>query len=146
MSRFCFLLLAVFLADAACAACVVTAPSLSFGPYDGLSGAVSPQTADALIEALGKLPPALATRVAPVAAHAAMLSGRNEALHAALETMPAEVRLELDRALMTHGRLLEFPRIQQLARGDMDWIARSNACRTSNGSDSSTSVPDCSRE
>ncbi|HVJ21418.1 MAG TPA: hypothetical protein VM686_38670 [Polyangiaceae bacterium] len=94
----------------------------SFGPA-AQPGPVSPQTADALIEALRKLPPALATRVAPVGAHAAALAGREEALFAALNGFPPEVRLEVYRGLMTYGRLAAFPKVRELAQGDFDQIS-----------------------
>jgi len=93
----------------------------SFGP-EVRPGAVHAETAEALISGLRALPPAPAKRVAPVAAHAAMLAGRGEPLYAALQEQPNEVKLEAYRALMTYGRLAAFSQIEPLAAGDQDQV------------------------
>jgi hypothetical protein len=93
----------------------------SFGP-SAPSRVVHPATAEALIEATGKLPAVLAQRVAPAAAHAAMLTKKGESLDAALRSQTPGVKREAYRALMTHGRLGAFLQLRDVARGDTEDI------------------------
>lgn len=61
---FCLVLLSV---GSAKAACVVTAPSLSFGPYDGLSGAPATTSAAAVVTCNDAPPPTVTMEIGPSA-------------------------------------------------------------------------------
>ena len=60
-----FLALLFFLSGEALAACVVTAPSLNFGPYDGLSGAPATTSASATVTCNEAPPPTVTLELGP---------------------------------------------------------------------------------
>lgn len=62
-----FLSLFLFHVGKAAAACVVTAPSLSFGFYDGLSGAPATTSANAVVTCTDSPPPTVTMELGPSA-------------------------------------------------------------------------------
>jgi spore coat protein U-like protein len=59
------LCLLIGLCSEATAACVVTAPNLSFGPYDGLSGAPGTTSASAVVTCNEAPPPTVTLEISP---------------------------------------------------------------------------------
>jgi spore coat protein U-like protein len=67
VNRFLFFCLMLLSSGASTAACVVTAPSLSFGPYDGLSGAPATTSAVAVVTCNDSPPPTVTMELGPSA-------------------------------------------------------------------------------
>jgi hypothetical protein len=86
---------------------------------------VNPAAARRLIEAWSKLPRYQANQSITGVVHAAMLSGDDEvaaALYQAVEAHPEANKASAYEALLAHGRLRAFPKVQELSKSDDDKI------------------------